>query len=303
MKFRNRHFLVAGHAVLDEIVQTERQRTPRRALGGGVCYGSIAVKSLGYQPKIITRIGKDFPRKHIDYLLAHTGVNFAKSTKQGVETTRYRIDTIGDQRNLWLLAKSDDLALEDFAKATNNFRETGFLILNPVANEVSLDLLREVSSKFKQVLVDSQGFVRSFDPKSGLVSIKVISDCSCLSGVFVLKADRDELYCWTGIRNKKKAIAKLSKYVDNILLTSWKGPVELYDEDKKVFRTIPLQVKVKDTTGAGDIMLAAFAVRYLETRSFSDAVEFATVASSLATQKIGVSKAVLSRNRILSNLA
>lgn len=303
MKFRDPHFFVAGHAVLDEIFQSKKQRTPRRALGGAVCYGSVAVKSLGYQPRIITRIGENFPQRHVDYLLAHTGVNFAKSAKRGVETTRYKIDTTGDCRNLWLLEKSDDLDYEDFAKATNDFRETGFLILNPVAGEVSLDLLSKISCKFKRVFADSQGFVRSYDPKSGRVSSKVIADCSCLSGVFALKADREELCCWTGIRNMNRAIDKLSDYVENILITSGKGPVELYKKGKSAFRTIPLQVNVKDTTGAGDIMLAAFAVRYSETGSLSQAVEFATTASSLATQELGVNKAVLSRNGILSKLA
>lgn len=302
MRTKNPHFYIAGHAVLDEITDFKKQLKPRSELGG-VVYSSLTVKSLGYRPSMITRIGKDIPPKDIEFLSKYASIDFAKYARRSEETTRYKIDTTGRHRNLWLLSMSARLTYDDFAKATNNFRDTGILILNPVADEVSLHLLSRIRRKFKYVFADSQGFVRRFDMRSGLVSSKMISDCSPLSGVFLLKADLEELYSWTGIHDKLRAIRKITEYIDNLLLTSASEPVELYSKQRNALRAIPIQSKVKDTTGAGDIMLAAFAVRYSEIGSLSESLEFATAASSLATQRTGVTKALLSRNGILSNLA
>lgn len=294
-------FIIAGHVVLDEIFESKTQTTPRRELGGAVCYSSLAIKSLGHTPRVVTRVGRDLAKEYIDYLKKFAGVNLENYMKQDQDTTRYRIDRTGKHRKLWLLTRSGDLTGGDFERATDHFTESDALILNPVAGEVTLNLLEQMSAKFKYVFLDSQGFVRSFEPETGLVLNKTISDCSALDGVFALKADREELFSWTGIKDTKKSIEKILRYAQNLILTSGADVVKLYSNDKSCRRSKPLDVKVKDTTGAGDVMLASFAVRYCETENLDAALEFATVASSLATQTVGVSKAILSRNRILSN--
>jgi ribokinase len=132
--------------------------------------------------------------------------------------------------------------------------------------------------------------------KSGL-------NISSLAGVDTLKADEDELFAWTGKENTQDAISQLSTFVGNIIVTSDGGIVELYRNGELSYKTKPLEVKVKDTTGAGDIMLAALTARLLETNSMREALKFATVASSLSVQNVGIRKAILSRSRIMKELS
>ena len=294
-------FLIAGHAVLDDFIDSKKQTIYRNDLGGGVCYGSLAVKSLGYVPKVITRVGGDFPTTHLNYMKTFAGVSLEDYVDRYQNTTRYRIDSNDSHRKLWLLAKCGDLTLEDFARAAEHFQGEA-LILNPVAGEVSLNVIRQIVGKFKYVFLDSQGFVRGFQPNTGLVFNTILTDSSALRGVFALKADREELFAWTGINDAKKAIKEILRFAKNLILTSGPGVVELYRKDGRVLRAKPLAIETTDTTGAGDIMLASFAVRYCETGNLLDSLEFATAASSLATQKIGVAKAILSYRDVISQI-
>ena len=43
--------IVAGHVVVDEIIDRVDQVHPRQALGGAPSYSSVALSSLGYQSR------------------------------------------------------------------------------------------------------------------------------------------------------------------------------------------------------------------------------------------------------------
>ena len=292
---------IAGHAVIDEIIDSESQHLPRKELGGALCYSALCLKSLGYETEIVTRVGGDFPREYCRYLLSEAGIDIEEWRIKDAKSTSYRIDLSGEERRLWLVSRCNDLTFGDFKRAFDEVsRELPkVLILNPVAGEVSLKLLKRVSKEFERVFVDSQGFTRLFDEKTGEVSMKTGLDVSALAGVDVLKADLRELCSWTGMKDKQSAVDQLSTFVDNLLVTSGSGVVELYRNGLLSFRTKPLKVEVRDTTGAGDIMLSAFAARFLETDSMNEALEFATAASSLSVQKIGIKKAIQSRTKIM----
>ncbi len=245
-----------------------------------------------------------FPGSTARYLLSEAGIDIEEWRIREAKSTSYRIDRSGEERRLWLASKCSDLTFGDFKRAFDEAsRELPkVLILNPVAGEVSLKLLKRVSKEFERVFVDSQGFTRRFDEKTGEASMKTGLDISSLAGVDVLKADLEELCSWTGTTNKQSAIEQLSTFVGNLLVTSGSGIVELYRNGLLSFRTKPLEAEVKDTTGAGDIMLSAFAARFLETNSMNEALEFATAASSLSVQKIGIKKAIQSRTKIMEEM-
>ena len=292
---------IAGHAVVDEIIDAPLQKIPRLELGGALCYSALVLKSLGYETEIVTRVGEDFPRKYSRFLLSDAGIDIEEWRTKNQRTTRYRIDRSGMEKRLWLLSKCSDLTFSDFKRAFDDVSQSlpKILILNPVAGEISMQLLKRVSKEFEHVFLDSQGFTRTFEEKTGLVSMKTGLDISSLAGVDFLKAGVDELFAWTGINDKQRAIVQLSTFVDNLIITSGGSGVELYKQGILSFRSTPLKVDVKDTTGAGDIMLASFAGHFLETNSLKESLEFATAASSLALEKIGIRKAILTRGRIM----
>jgi len=290
--------VVAGHIVVDEIIDEIGQVTPRRALGGAPSYSSLALSSLGYRPEIVTHVGEDFPAAYLKLIKEKTGIDIKKWISPGFKTTSYRIDRSGEHRRLWLAARCRELAFEDFRSFLEETPSTKALVLNPVAGEISLSLLERVSKEFDHTFIDSQGFVRRFDKKTGEVGMRSGLDISALAGVDVLKADLEELTAWTGTRNKESAIRQLSRFVSTLLLTSGPSAVEVYESGESKMRAIPFKVQVADTTGAGDIMLSSFAARFTETGDIKDALAFAVTASTLAVRNYGVEKAILSKAEV-----
>jgi len=209
-------------------------------------------------------------------------------------TTSYRIDRTFNPRKMWLLYKCKSLAWDNFAKYLGDgVLKPKTLILNSVANEITLSLMERLSKEFDLVLADSQGFVRRIPKDHSEIRLKSGLDFSSLSGVDVLKADAEELASWTGVRDGETSIRLISKFVDTLLITSGAGVVDLYQNGKHRFSAHPFKVKVGDTTGAGDIMLASFAAKFAETSEHRESLIFAVSAASLAVKRIGVEKAVL----------
>lgn len=285
--------------VVDEIIDTPGQTRPRRALGGAPSYSSLALSSLGYQPGIITHVGDDFPDIYSKLIWDKTGINLEKWIAPGFKTTSYRIDRSGPHRRLWLVARCRELEIDDFRSLATSGKNAS-IVLNPVAGEISLEVLRDIVRQSRLVFVDSQGFVRRFDEKTGEVSMKSGLDISSLRGVKVLKADSDELTAWTGTAAKDLAVEMVSEFVEIILMTSGPSKVEVYEKGKLTMKAIPFKVSVADTTGAGDIMLSSFAARFTETTNVKEALSFSLTASTLAVRNYGIEKAILEKSEVES---
>lgn len=297
------NLLVAGHAVIDEVLDSPNHES-RQSLGGALCYSCVCLKSLGHEADVVTHVGKDFPVKFRRFLRQFANVDIDEWYVNNSPTTRYLIDRREEERRLWLRAKCNDITKDDFRLAMDRLRSNSpkGLIVNPVAGEISLDLLKTVSKEFDHVFVDSQGFTRRFHRTTREVSMKDGLDISRLDGVDALKADMDELFAWTGSNNEKRAVKELSRFVQNVIVTSGSGLVELYVNGISTYRMKPLEVVVRDTTGAGDILVATLAAEYLAGKSMKDALRFAVIASSLAVQRVGIRKAILSRDAICKKL-
>jgi hypothetical protein len=187
--------IIAGHVVVDEIIDRPGQFVPRRALGGAPSYSSFALASLGYKPEIVTRIGDDFPDEYARLIKERTGINVYQWIAPGFKTTSYRIDRSGEHRRLWLAAKCRDLGIEDFRAYLTDPPAAKAIVLNPVVGEISLSLLERISKEFELVFVDSQGFVRRFDKKTGEVGMRAGLDISALAGVDVLVGHEQQGIC------------------------------------------------------------------------------------------------------------
>ena len=288
--------ILVGHVVIDEIIDYERQTKPRISLGGGVTYGSIALSSLGYKTSAVTRVGTDFPPKFYQYLRNY--VNFELLAPESREkTTRYRIDRSTEPRKLWLRSRCASISISDFRKVLMEKHNHCTVVLNPVAGEVSQAVVRALCGSH-HVAMDSQGFVRRVKKKDSLVTSKKIRDISFLEGVDLLKADAGELRAWTGESDVQSSVLKLSRYVKCLLISSGAGSVKLYEGGRIKAEATPHPVQVKDTTGAGDILLACYAAKYCETQDVKKALVFSVSAATLAVQRVGIEKAVLDRNEV-----
>ena len=69
-------------------------------------------------------------------------------------------------------------------------------------------------------------------------------------------------------------------------------------EGGRIVRCPAFRVEAVDTTGAGDVYHAAFAVRYLETRDLYDCMRFASAVSALKCLKLGGRAGIPSRAQV-----
>ncbi|HZW56342.1 MAG TPA: PfkB family carbohydrate kinase [Nitrososphaerales archaeon] len=292
--------LVAGHVVLDQIIDTPEQQLPRQELGGPISYSALTLGSLGHRCEVVTKVGYDFPSVYEKFLRFEAGVDVSGSVVPAFKTTSFKIDRTSTPRRMWLLARCKPLTMQDFLPyiAQAATRQTT-LIINPVANEISLSLMERLSKEFEPVLVDSQGFIRQIPrDRPGEVRIKNGIDISSLSGVDVLKADSKELAGWTGSSDKERSIRLISKFVDVVLMSSGSGEVELYASGKLALRAEPLRVETNDTTGAGDILLASFASKFASKASLEESLAYSVAAASLSVRTRGVRKGLLDRDEV-----
>ncbi len=289
---------MAGYVSIDEIIDYVDQVKPRVALGGSASYSAIALSSMKYPHSVVTKVGSDFPSPWSLLLREKGGIDVEEFRDMGEKTTSFRIDRSVEPRKLRLLSRCRQLTFHDFQTYIGKTSHNQTLVLNPIAGEISLSLLDRLSKEFGFVLVDSQGFVRRISQKTYEVSMHSGLDISSLSGVDVLKADRQELCAWTGSKNIDSTIRQISKFVNYILLTSGGETVDLLEDGKLSLRAVPNPTRAVDTTGAGDIMLATFAGRYSETADIKESLALSVSAASLSVRKSGVEKAILDKMEV-----
>jgi sugar/nucleoside kinase (ribokinase family) len=291
--------LVAGHVVMDEVIDYANQAVPRKSLGGPVAYSSIALTSLGFTSEIVTNVGDDFPSQYSALLRSRGGVQIDRFKVRNEKTTSFRIDRSIEPRRMWLLAKCKDLSSSDFfnSEAESRIGRAKGLVVNTVAGEISLSLLDRISKEFEHVFVDSQGFVRKFS-RDHAVELRSGLDISALSGVDFLKADHNELSSWTGLNDFEGSLRQIARFVRYIIITSGPGYAEIYEGEKVRWRARPLEVEIRDTTGAGDIFLAVFAAAFGKSEKVGDALASACSAAALALGKTGIEKAVLDKEKL-----
>ncbi len=90
----------------------------------------------------------------------------------------------------------------------------------------------------------------------------------------------------------------LQKGVKNVLVTlGSKGAMLVNEKEATLFS--PPDIKVVDTTAAGDTFNAAFSVMVAEEKSFHDAIRFANIASTISVSRKGAQTSVPSRQEVM----
>lgn len=79
----------------------------------------------------------------------------------------------------------------------------------------------------------------------------------------------------------------LMKYPEKLIITQGSKGVSACTKDQKIFTVPARKAKVVDTTGAGDTLNAAFAVRFAKGDDLKTALHYANVAASLSTERFG----------------
>ena len=256
---------ILSHCTIDEISRNGQVvETP----GGPAAYCGITAKNMKFDVELQTRVGPDFKFKRD---LEAKGLFLPQNATSDNPTTRFSLNVLGAERELYLKAKCDPIEF-------SNSDADGFIV-SPVFDEVSeetLDQIREDSDFF---LFDPQGFLRRVDGNGKIYLEKTLLDVSKITAI---KTDPDEAFYLTGLQEKEAMLALQKKGVKHVLYTN-KQDIMMLVKDRLYNLHIP-NMEIGDTTGVGDIFCAAFACSYLKEKDSLWAICFAVGAAQAALE-------------------
>ena len=123
-----------------------------------------------------------------------------------------------------------------------------------------------------------------------------------LSDVDVLLVNKCEAQKIVEGKILTELLAKIKNYVPNVIITDGNQGA-IATDGKEVYRAgLYEDVKIKDSTGAGDAFGSGFLAAYADGKSFKDSLVFASANSTSVVQHVGSKDGILSKNAKLHNM-
>jgi D-beta-D-heptose 7-phosphate kinase/D-beta-D-heptose 1-phosphate adenosyltransferase len=309
--FGARTVLVIGDAILDEYMTGECSRLSPEApvpvlrvsdvrhVAGGAANTAANVASLGGRVRLVSIIGDDPAGAHLKTALRQACVEF--EAFDGGRPTIRKTRVIGQNQQLVRLdyegagpvapdaearllraferavASCDIVVLSDYAKGA----------ITPLIARRVIELAHDCA---KPVVVDPR-------PQHG----HMYRGCDYLTPNW---KEGHELLAWheepqvpSRIEEVGRALA--AKFDCNVLLTLGAGGIAFFGRDGAERFSVPgLAKEVFDVSGAGDTLLAAFAIARAAAASNRDAVALANKAASIVVGKLGT--ATVTRDELIN---
>ncbi len=264
-----------GHFARDRLVY---RGTTEIASGGGVYYGSVAVRRLGFSVAVITKLHPDdFDR--LDEL-RREGIEVhatAAAETTGIENVYPTEDM--DRRICRPLGFAGPFALHEIPRL-----DARVTIVTPLmAGEVPAEVVRALVDR-GPVGLDVQGFVRVREGES-LVTRAWPGKTTDLAGVTFLKVDDAEAEVLTGEADARKAAAALAALGPReILLTSSRSALAYAEGGYAEAPFVPRDVTGR--TGRGDTCFATYVASRLAMPP-AEACRLAAAVTSLKMERPG----------------
>jgi sugar/nucleoside kinase (ribokinase family) len=275
---------IASHIVLDKLAGFDGEAT--ESVGGPPCYSGITCRRFGFDVSLATKVGRDFPAE-ARRLLDNEKILLQERQFVEAPTTRFSISYDNGSRRLNLQARCAPLSASDI-----EYMKVDCWLVSPVYDEVPRELLKGIKAHrgLKDfVMLDPQGYMRHADG-SGNISIQEKIDLD-VSGIRAVKVDPQEMSALTrGLAGIEGMLALQARGVEFVVSTV---PNEIHLLYEKTHYWAKLdEIVAADSTGAGDILSAAFACAYLKEKDPLWALCFGAgaVRAALETRKKGLDK-------------
>ena len=123
-----------------------------------------------------------------------------------------------------------------------------------------------------------------------------------LSDVDVLLVNKCEAQKIVEGKILTELLAKVKNYVPNVIITDGNQGA-IATDGKEIYRAgLYEDVKIKDSTGAGDAFGSGFLAAYADGKSFKDSLLFASANSTSVVQHVGSKDGILGKNTKLHNM-
>jgi len=275
--------VMIGHFAKDTLVVDDKSEV---ASGGGVYYGSVALRRMGVRVAVVTRLHPDdFPR--LDELRQEGVQVFATPAPEtsGIENIYNSADM--ERRVCKLMTFAGPFQQEDVPHLSAQV----YLITPIIAGEVDLPLLKSLAAR-GPVGLDVQGFVRVREnghPSAGSGQALVFRQwpdmAEGLAHVTYLKVDRAEAELLTGQTALRVAARQLATYGPREVVVTQSSSVTVY-ADGQVHEAPFTPRSLAGRTGRGDTCFATYVGKRLSAPA-EDACRFAAAITTLKQEQPG----------------
>ena len=286
---------IVSHIVLDHI-QDEYRNTLADSLGGPTCYSGLIAKKFGFDIIPVTKVGNDFSIDNRN-LLHKNGIEINQShIAKNFPTTRFLITIKKDERDLVLCSKCEPLRYEDFYGINADC-----WIISPVFDEFSIQLFADFAKDIKEnddfILFDPQGYLRRTDQYGNILPVRNFEyDLPRFTALKMSENEQKILTC--GLEGEEAMRLIHSSKRIKFLISTQNYRIHLLYDKMHYWVNIPY-IETRDSTGAGDILSAAFACAYLKEKDPLWAICFGAgaIRAALETKLTGLNK-VPSKSKI-----
>jgi len=271
-----------GHFAID-LIQAQKILDSAPTLGGPPTYVSLAASQLNSKVSVVSKVGEDFPSNYISWLKAKEVDLSGLKIVKGASTTSFFLRYENGKRRLQLKSRAPPIFSEDIPASTT----AKAIHVAPIANEMSLNVIKKLRTLTNILSLDPQGFLREFD-KSGNVELREWDGSEVLEQIDIYKSSLREIKIITGLANLRSAMKQIHNIGPKVVLVT-KGIMGSTLFFEGTFHDIPsCKPRVTlDSTGAGDTFIGAFLAEYIKGKDPLWCACVGSAASSFVVEGIG----------------
>lgn len=267
--------LMIGHFAKDRNVVDGRGEI---ASGGGVYFGSMALRQLGVRVAVVTRLHPDDFCRLEDMEQAGVRV-YASAATETSGIANYYSSADMERRVCEPLGFAGPFTSEEIPPLTARI----YMVASIIAGEVDLPLLKELAFR-GPVAIDVQGFVRVREERD-LVFRPWPEMAEGLAHVTYLKTDKAEAELLTGQTDLREAARTLAEYGPREIVLTESSGVTVY-AGGEFYRAPFTPTVLKGRTGRGDTCFSTYLGRRL-TGSAEEATRLAGAVTTLKQEQPG----------------
>lgn len=271
---------VIGHVTKD-IIKIDGMT--REMPGGTAYYAGMALKSLGLNVAVITKVA-DGDKRALLEPLARRGIDlFVGHSKFSATFENVYVSPDWNNRIQKVKAVGDPFLPEELGKISASAFHLGPL----TSVEMTPEFIEEVAQLGGLVSLDAQGLVRGIEGEK-VVPKEWSSKESGLAHVDILKADDDEAALLSGELDVQRAAQRLADLgpAEVLITTGSSGSLIFANDTFYRIAAVPAASTV-DPTGCGDTYVAGYIAHRLKSKDFDKAGRFAARLASVKLQIFG----------------
>ncbi len=259
----------------------------RFTIGGGGTNTAVTFSRMGLKTAYLGKVGKDLNGRKIIEMLKKENIEFIGV--QGTEQTNYSIilDSVAQDRTILAFKKaSDALEYDEVKNVSAKWIYSSSLL------GISFDTL-------KKVLGEHPNTKFAFNPseyqcKQGIEYLKdILSQCD------VLILNRDEAILLVGEGDEAHLTGTLQQYVPIVCVTDGSRGTWCKNEDGLFFTKARDDIKIAETTGAGDAFASGFVAGLVKEENVPTSMIRGIINAESVIKHIGAKNKILTDKEVI----